>query len=677
MLDDGAIGRGDPSVRHHFRDSVSDTMRITDLAAPRKIPPGTGWRKFVYSVSFHKINPGESPRERHYRNLQGRIRRHIRRQYVITVVSGKGGVGVTTMAACIGGVFRECRPENVIAIDAVPSFGTLADRIDESPPGDYAAIINDTDVQGYADIREHLGQNTVGLDVLAGNRTSDQPRPLVPAMFSAVLSRLRRTHTVIVIDTSPDLEQGMVELFDADLKRKGFDGVALPAGSYELHKINGVRLDINKSLDELGVQDGDTLVLVPRVAGESFEPQYESLSTGLAAMGKWLGRDGGDRMFAPVTSLTAAHTAMAIIAMAVGVVLALTLRTRTITDSPVPAAMAGGIGVLLVIGALVVWWGWRERRDLFSGFGWLAVVLLAVAAACAPPGALGAAHALIGLVVVVLGAITIGVATRKRWQTAVVTAVVTVCGILAAVAAVRMFRPVSMQVLAICVLVGLLVLIRMTPTVALWVARVRPPHFGSITGRDLFARRAGMPVDTVAPVSEADADDEDNELTDITARGTAIAASARLVNAVQVGMCVGVSLVLPAAVWGVLTPRQPWAWLALLVAGLTVGLFITQGRGFAAKYQAVALVCGASAAVCAGVLKYALDTPKGVQTGLLWPAIFVAAFAALGLAVALVVPATRFRPIIRLTVEWLEVLAMIALLPAAAALGGLFAWLRH
>lgn len=471
--------------------------------------------------------------------------------------------------------------------------------------------------------------------------------------------------------------EGMVELFDADLKRKGFDGVVLPAGSYELHKINGVRLDINKSLDELGVQDGDTLVLVPRVAGESFEPQYESLSTGLAAMGKWLGRDGGDRMFAPVTSLTAAHTAMAIIAMAVGVVLALTLRTRTITDSPVPAAMAGGIGVLLVIGALVVWWGWRERRDLFSGFGWLAVVLLAVAAACAPPGALGAAHALIGLVVVVLGAITIGVATRKRWQTAVVTAVVTVCGILAAVAAVRMFRPVSMQVLAICVLVGLLVLIRMTPTVALWVARVRPPHFGSITGRDLFARRAGMPVDTVAPVSEADADDEDNELTDITARGTAIAASARLVNAVQVGMCVGVSLVLPAAVWGVLTPRQPWAWLALLVAGLTVGLFITQGRGFAAKYQAVALVCGASAAVCAGVLKYALDTPKGVQTGLLWPAIFVAAFAALGLAVALVVPATRFRPIIRLTVEWLEVLAMIALLPAAAALGGLFAWLRH
>ncbi|GJO03080.1 ESX-2 secretion system protein eccD2 [Mycobacterium marinum] len=471
--------------------------------------------------------------------------------------------------------------------------------------------------------------------------------------------------------------EGMVELFDADLKRKGFDGVALPAGSYELHKINGVRLDINKSLDELGVQDGDTLVLVPRVAGESFEPQYESLSTGLAAMGRWLGRDGGDRMFAQVTPLTAAHTAIAIIAMAISVVVALTLRARTFSDSLIPAAVAGGIAVPLVIGALVVRWGWRERRDLFSGFAWLAVMALAVAGACAPPGELGAAHGLIGVVVVILGAIAIGVVTEKRWQTAIVTAVVTICGILAAVAAVRMFRPASVQVLAICVLVALLVLVRMTPTIALWVARVRPPHFGSITGRDLFARREGMPVDTVSPVSEDESEDEDNELTDITARGAAIAASARLVNAVQVGICIGVSVVLPVAVWGVLTPGRSWAWLALLVAGLVVGIFITQGRGFAAKYQAVALVCGASAAVCAAILKYALAAPRNLPGGLVLPVVAVAAFAALGLAAALLVPATRFRPLIRLTVEWLEVLAMIVLLPAAAALGGLFSWLRH
>ena len=143
--------------------------------------------------------------------MHERIRRHIRKQYVIGVVSGKGGVGKTTMTACLGAVFRECRPENVVAVDAAPGFGTLAGRIDESPPGDYAAVLNDTDVQGYADIREHLGQNSLGLDVLAGNRASDQPRPLVPSMFTGVLSRLRRTHTVIVVDTSDDLEHPVMK----------------------------------------------------------------------------------------------------------------------------------------------------------------------------------------------------------------------------------------------------------------------------------------------------------------------------------------------------------------------------------------------------------------------------------------------------------------------------------
>ncbi|BBZ67551.1 membrane protein [Mycolicibacterium insubricum] len=192
-------------------ESVSGSLRISDMVAPRKIPPGSGWRRAVYTATFTGLNLGESRAERHYRELCERIRRHIRKQYVITVVSGKGGVGKSTVTAAIGAVFRGARPENVVAVDAVPGFGTLAGRIDENPPGDYAAVLADTDVQGYADIREYLGQNDIGLDVLAGNRSSDQSRPLTPEMFSGVLSRLRRTHTVIVVDTCDDLEHPVME----------------------------------------------------------------------------------------------------------------------------------------------------------------------------------------------------------------------------------------------------------------------------------------------------------------------------------------------------------------------------------------------------------------------------------------------------------------------------------
>ena len=200
-----------PEVRFDIRNSA----RVRYGGAP-KDSARLGWRKAIYNASFKTINLGESPAERHYRELRERIRRHIRKQYVIGVVSGKGGVGKTTMTACIGAIFRECRPENVVAIDAAPGFGDTRRTDRRRAAGDYAAVLNDTDVQGYADIREHLGQNAVGLDVLAGNRVSDQPRPLVPSMFNGVLSRLRRTHNIILIDTADDLEHPVMKaVFDA------------------------------------------------------------------------------------------------------------------------------------------------------------------------------------------------------------------------------------------------------------------------------------------------------------------------------------------------------------------------------------------------------------------------------------------------------------------------------
>ena len=98
----------------------------------------------------------------------------------------------------------------------------------------------------------------------------------------------------------------VVELLTNELRRRGLTGLD-PAIAYQLNRANGTTLDVTKTLDELGVEDGTTLVLVPATDGEPFEPQYESLSTGLARVGK--------RMFQPVTAATAAHTAIAIVAM--------------------------------------------------------------------------------------------------------------------------------------------------------------------------------------------------------------------------------------------------------------------------------------------------------------------------------------------------------------------------
>lgn len=454
----------------------------------------------------------------------------------------------------------------------------------------------------------------------------------------------------------------IVELLNDELRRRGLSGLETGVG-YELHKANGVRLDVTKTLDELGVEDGATLVLVPAVAGDSFEPQYESLSTGLARIGK--------KLFEPVSAETAADIALAILTMVAAVVLGLAMRNRIATDSLVPSIVTGAIGLLAAGGAGVVWRWWPHRVDMLAAFAWLAMPLLAVSMAAAAPGALGAAHLFSAALAVAVMTVGIAVLTRRHINAA--ATVVTVCGLGGTVAAARMWLPIPAQWLGMCTLVALLLLLTLAPTIALWAARIRPPYFGSVTGRDLFRRSSGLPVDAVAPV---DVEGEEEANLDTTPRGVEIAAAARRANHVLSGICIGAGLTLPVAVWATLMPGRPRSAHAAVLAGLFVLIFISRGRVYADKKQSIALVGGAAAAVCVGVVKYALHQPAASSDAVLWGTVVLAGFGLAGLAAALLVPVTRFTPLVRMVAEWLELVAIIVALPLAAWIGGLFTWVR-
>ena len=458
----------------------------------------------------------------------------------------------------------------------------------------------------------------------------------------------------------------IVELLSEDLKRRGVK--ALDSGSaYELHRVNGTRLDITRTLDELGVEDGATLVLVPAQQGESFEPQYESLSTALARVGQ--------RLFAPVTAETAVRTAVAIVGMIALTTLGLTVFTRLRADAWTISIAVSVTGTLLAVGAGVVWRWWPNRPELSVGLAWPAIPSLAIGLAAAAPGPVGSPHAFI--TVVAIAVLTVGLAAITGRQVAITATVVTLCAIGGSVAAARMWQQIPAQRLGMCGLIGLLILITVAPTIALWTARLRPPHFGSITGRDLFRRDDGMPVDAVAPVDD-DAGAEPSP--DTTPSGAAVAAAAARANGVLTGICAGAALCLPVAVWATLMPEQPRGNAAVVLAALFVLIFISRGRAFADRRQAIALVCGAAAAVCAGVARYVLhfvvrsaEHPAGP---LLWGALVLVAFAGAGLAAGLLVPVTRFTPLARMAAEWLELAAIVLALPLAAWIGGLFTWVR-
>ncbi|MBC3191888.1 MinD/ParA family protein [Pseudonocardia sp. C8] len=91
--------------------------------------PRRGWRKAIYSATGGRYNPGISVAEADRNALLRRIRRQLPGPHRIAVSSIKGGVGKTTVTACLGLTLAEHRGDRVVALDANPDAGTLADRL--------------------------------------------------------------------------------------------------------------------------------------------------------------------------------------------------------------------------------------------------------------------------------------------------------------------------------------------------------------------------------------------------------------------------------------------------------------------------------------------------------------------------------------------------------------------
>ena len=455
-----------------------------------------------------------------------------------------------------------------------------------------------------------------------------------------------------------------VELMQEELKRRGA-GIPESRSGYELHRANGVRLDVTRTLDELGIEDGATLSLALADLPGAFEPQCESLSTALARQGR--------ELFAPVTTETAAQAALVIVAMTVLTTLALAIRVRIADDSVVPAFIVSLIGALAVGAAAAVNRWWPNRQGLTDGFGWLSVPMVAFGIAGLLPGDIGSAQVGIAALGLAFFSSALYRFTRRHLRSA--ATVVAICGLIAVAAAVRMWQPVPAQWLGMCTLVALVTMLTAGPTVALWVADIHPPHFGSITGRDLFRRCAGMPDDAVGPVADPSGVDDDANL-DLTARGTEITQAAIRANAVLSGICNGTAVVLPAAAWTVLVPGQERSIPAAILVVLLIVIFISRARAFSDRYQAVALVIGGCSAACCGIAKYTLNQPISGDVRFMVASLVLCAFGIAAMFAAIVVPITRFTPMVRMIAEWLEIVAIIIALPLAAWISGLFAWVR-
>lgn len=187
--------------------------------------PASGWRRLLYRVSFGSINRGESPAVLRERVIDEQIGAPIRSDHKIAVVSLKGGTGKTTVTVGLGHAFADIRNDRVLAVDANPDAGALADRIarvgghvdGERIPTVYDLIDNGRG-ERYSDIRTYTLESETGLQVLASHDDPARSEAFSEANYRDTVRLVQDHYQLILSDcgtgiTHPAMS-GVLDLAD-------------------------------------------------------------------------------------------------------------------------------------------------------------------------------------------------------------------------------------------------------------------------------------------------------------------------------------------------------------------------------------------------------------------------------------------------------------------------------
>nr|WP_232072838.1 MinD/ParA family protein [Mycobacterium stomatepiae] len=176
------------------------------LLRPIKPPPSEGWRRLVYVLSGQLINLGESRRAARQNNLVAQVNRPLRGSYRVAVISLKGGVGKTTIAATLGATFAQIRGDRVVAVDANPDRGTLCQKVPLETAGTVRQLLQDAGtVDRYSDVRRYTSRGPSGLEVLASESDPAVSKAFDADDYTRTLGILERYYGLVITDCGPGL----------------------------------------------------------------------------------------------------------------------------------------------------------------------------------------------------------------------------------------------------------------------------------------------------------------------------------------------------------------------------------------------------------------------------------------------------------------------------------------
>ena len=178
--------------------------RLLDPAQVARPEPEGVWQHLLYSVTGGKLNVGDGKRARARKALDRRIAAALPGggARFVAVVSRKGGVGKTTITTLLGQALADARDDRVIAVDANPDRGTLAERIARRSGRTVRDLVRERDnLRGYNDVSAIVARDETRLDVLASDTDPHIAEAFSGDEYRAVAEVAAHYYSVVLTDT--------------------------------------------------------------------------------------------------------------------------------------------------------------------------------------------------------------------------------------------------------------------------------------------------------------------------------------------------------------------------------------------------------------------------------------------------------------------------------------------
>lgn len=185
---------------------TADLLTADRLLDPHQVvrsEPEGYWQHLVYSVSGRRINLGDSKRARARKALDRRIAAPLNGgARFVPVLSRKGGVGKTTVTTLLGMALADARDDRVIAVDANPDRGTLAERISRSSGKTVRDLVRiRREVVGFNDLSGIVARDETRLDVVASDSDPHVSEAFSDADYRDVATLAAHYYSIVLTDT--------------------------------------------------------------------------------------------------------------------------------------------------------------------------------------------------------------------------------------------------------------------------------------------------------------------------------------------------------------------------------------------------------------------------------------------------------------------------------------------